>query len=174
MTYTVLVGFPPFDSKDKQLSLRTRRGKYYPLAPSLKNISNEAKDLVSKMLCVGINKRLSADEVLEHPWIKQRATGWSEYQGEDSLGKEYLERLQRLQSKQVEKGRQWDCVDIRLRKLLSGAIRQGKAEAEAEMQVDDEAVASSPASAAQNMGAAIEGDNVLPRVLSNSIWRPPT
>lgn len=170
VTYTVLVGFPPFDSKDKQLSLRTRRGKYYPLSSApWKNISNEAKDLVSKMLCVDVAKRLSAEEVLDHPWVRKHvASDAKPSTQDDGLGKEYLERLQRLQTKQKFKkavnGIVWS---IRLRKAaVQAALRQSQAEEEAELEVDEATVASSPR--ARNMGSGTETDNVLPRVASNT------
>ena len=105
ITYTILVGFPPFDSKDKQLSLRTRRGKYYPLSSSpWKDISEDAKDLVRRMLCVDRHERLSADEILNHPWLNQFTGSMIQDSvhemaaGEEvdtDFGQAYVERLQR-------------------------------------------------------------------------------
>jgi serine/threonine protein kinase len=37
-----------------------------------KNISKEAKDLVSKLLTVDPKIRISAKEALEHPWIQHK------------------------------------------------------------------------------------------------------
>ena len=34
------------------------------------HISDNAKDLVKKMLTLDPNKRITVDEALEHPWIK--------------------------------------------------------------------------------------------------------
>ena len=36
----------------------------------LKNVSNEAKDLIKKLLEVGTKKRISARQACLHPWIK--------------------------------------------------------------------------------------------------------
>jgi serine/threonine protein kinase len=41
-------------------------------------VSNEGKDFVSRLLTVGEEKRLSASEALNHPWIRGRAdSAWS-------------------------------------------------------------------------------------------------
>ena len=37
------------------------------------NISDEAKDLVMKMLAHDQNERLTAHEALQHPWLKVRS-----------------------------------------------------------------------------------------------------
>jgi calcium-dependent protein kinase len=34
-------------------------------------VSEKAKDLVKKLLTVDVEKRISADEALNHPWIKE-------------------------------------------------------------------------------------------------------
>lgn len=34
-------------------------------------ISAGAKDLITKMLCKDMDKRLSAEEVMAHPWMQQ-------------------------------------------------------------------------------------------------------
>jgi len=70
IVYIILVGFPPFDNKDRLLKERTLRGKFYPLNTGpWAHISPEAKDLVSKLVCVNPNERFDAQQVLEHPWI---------------------------------------------------------------------------------------------------------
>lgn len=37
-----------------------------------KNISGEAKDLIKKMLTFDMNSRITAEEALNHPWIKKK------------------------------------------------------------------------------------------------------
>jgi len=37
-------------------------------------ISAEAKDLVTKLMEMDVDRRLSAIDALEHPWIKQQAS----------------------------------------------------------------------------------------------------
>lgn len=36
------------------------------------NISSEAQDLISKLLELNVEKRLSAKEVLKHPWLIEK------------------------------------------------------------------------------------------------------
>lgn len=33
-------------------------------------VSDDAKDLVKKLLCYDYNKRIEAEEALKHPWFK--------------------------------------------------------------------------------------------------------
>lgn len=84
ITYIMLCGFPPFRSAKKdqdELFDLIMEGDYEFLSPYWDNVSNEAKDLISKLLVVNHNERYSAEEVLSHPWIKHRV---------DSLGREFL------------------------------------------------------------------------------------
>ncbi|WFD19403.1 MAPK-activated protein kinase Srk1 [Malassezia caprae] len=68
--YTLLCGFPPFyDESLKTLSEKVSRGQYSFMSPWWDNISNDAKDLVAKLLCVDVEKRLTIDEFFQHPWI---------------------------------------------------------------------------------------------------------
>jgi len=69
--YILLVGYPPFYHEDvKQLFRQIRAGKYEFHFEQWKHCSNEAKDLVSKMLVVDPRRRLTTDQVLAHPWMR--------------------------------------------------------------------------------------------------------
>lgn len=84
ITYIMLCGFPPFRSAKKdqdELFDLIMEGDYEFLSPYWDNVSNEAKDLISKLLVVNHNERFSAEEVLLHPWVKHRA---------DSLDRKFL------------------------------------------------------------------------------------
>jgi len=69
--YTLLIGSPPFETKDKN----DARGVYKNIKannykfPSSVPISDEAKDLISKLLSNDPQARPSIKEVLKHPWI---------------------------------------------------------------------------------------------------------
>lgn len=69
MLYVLLFGRYPFrpDGCTKENFIR----QIYLQNLKWGNISMGAKDLIQKMLEVDVNKRLSASQVLEHPWIKQ-------------------------------------------------------------------------------------------------------
>lgn len=84
ITYIMLCGFPPFRSAKKdqdELFDLIMEGDYEFLSPYWDNVSDEAKDLISKLLIVNPNHRYSAEDVLSHPWVKQAA---------DSLSREFL------------------------------------------------------------------------------------
>lgn len=50
-------------------------GKYSINEPEWADVSDEAKDLVRKLLTYDPNKRPSALEAYNHPWIKKMASG---------------------------------------------------------------------------------------------------
>mmetsp|Transcript_25775 Transcript_25775/g.55724 ORF Transcript_25775/g.55724 Transcript_25775/m.55724 type:complete len:407 (+) Transcript_25775:196-1416(+) len=89
--YEMLCGeqaFPVHEGdKEKTFYDRIRKGDYDLSKPVWKKISREARDLISKMLVVDAEKRLSASEALLHPWI----TG-------SSHGDEHLTHLEDAQS----------------------------------------------------------------------------
>lgn len=70
--YTMLCGFPPFyDESVEVLTHKVAKGQYTFLSPWWDDISDSAKDLVSKLLIVNPEKRYTIDEFLNHPWITQ-------------------------------------------------------------------------------------------------------
>ncbi|KAA8498277.1 Calcium-dependent protein kinase 2 [Porphyridium purpureum] len=70
--YILLCGRPPFYGKTEHDELRaTLEGKYDMTRDPWPRISKEAKELVSAMLTMDINKRPRAEELLSHPWVKE-------------------------------------------------------------------------------------------------------
>jgi len=68
--YILLCGYPPFyDTNQAELFRAIIAGNFMFHSPDWDCISNEAKDLVSKLLVVDPTKRYTAAQVLEHPWI---------------------------------------------------------------------------------------------------------
>nr|XP_058933121.1 serine/threonine-protein kinase DCLK3 [Kogia breviceps] len=71
--YVLLCGFPPFRSPERdqdELFNIIQLGHFEFLAPYWDNISDAAKDLVSRLLVVDPKKRYTAHQVLQHPWIE--------------------------------------------------------------------------------------------------------
>jgi len=68
--YILLCGFPPFydDDNDKLFELISKGKVEFP-KPYWENISDTAKDLITKLLNVDPKKRLRSDEILAHPWM---------------------------------------------------------------------------------------------------------
>ncbi|XP_034432307.1 ribosomal protein S6 kinase alpha-1 isoform X4 [Hippoglossus hippoglossus] len=76
LLYTMLAGFTPFangpeDTPNEILS-RIGSGRFSLIGGNWDTVSDAAKELVSKMLHVDPHQRLTAKQVLKHPWIVQR------------------------------------------------------------------------------------------------------
>ncbi|XP_055392155.1 ribosomal protein S6 kinase alpha-2 isoform X2 [Bubalus kerabau] len=76
LLYTMLAGFTPFangpDDTPEDILARISSGKYALSGGNWDSISDAAKDVVSKMLHVDPHQRLTAVQVLKHPWIVNR------------------------------------------------------------------------------------------------------
>ncbi|KAL1288397.1 RPS6KA2 [Ovibos moschatus] len=76
LLYTMLAGFTPFangpDDTPEDILARIGSGKYALSGGNWDSISDAAKDVVSKMLHVDPHQRLTAVQVLKHPWIINR------------------------------------------------------------------------------------------------------
>ena len=69
--YIMLIGSPPFDGKDDDDILRhISSGKYSTSSKQYKKLSNNAKDLLSKLLEYDPSLRITARNALNHPWFK--------------------------------------------------------------------------------------------------------
>lgn len=69
--YILLCGFPPFNgSTNEEIMEKVKIGKYSFKHEVFENVSDEAKDLIKKMLTKNPVKRLSCEEALQHEWFK--------------------------------------------------------------------------------------------------------
>lgn len=72
--FILLSGTPPFNgSDDKQITTAVAKGKYEFKPAKWKGVSEEAKNLISKMLVLDTEKRISAQEALDHGWFTMLA-----------------------------------------------------------------------------------------------------
>jgi serine/threonine protein kinase len=70
LLFEMLSGRKPFEgSVTKSVLYAILDGRYNMITPEWARISDEAKDLVTKLICIDVGKRLSATEALQHPWI---------------------------------------------------------------------------------------------------------
>lgn len=70
LLYVLLCGFPPFyDENDAALFQQIQSGQFEFISPYWDDISKEAKDLITRLLCVDVKKRLTAEQALKHPWF---------------------------------------------------------------------------------------------------------
>eukprot|EP00325_Prymnesiales_sp_UTEX-LB-985_P017093 CAMPEP_0174761330 /NCGR_PEP_ID=MMETSP1094-20130205/109220_1 /TAXON_ID=156173 /ORGANISM="Chrysochromulina brevifilum, Strain UTEX LB 985" /LENGTH=184 /DNA_ID=CAMNT_0015967277 /DNA_START=797 /DNA_END=1351 /DNA_ORIENTATION=- len=73
--YILLCGFPPFYEEDlPALFDQILLGRYEFSSPWWDNISQQAKDLVNKLLVVDHKKRMTASGLMSDPWIKNEYT----------------------------------------------------------------------------------------------------
>ncbi|KAG1672664.1 Phosphorylase b kinase gamma catalytic chain, skeletal muscle/heart isoform [Nymphon striatum] len=69
--YTLLVGCPPFWHRRQVIMMRNiMAGKYQFSSPEWDNITDESKDLISKLLIVEPRKRLTASQALKHAFFQ--------------------------------------------------------------------------------------------------------
>lgn len=67
LLYIFLCGFPPFNGKNEHEVIKSvKKGKFSFNLPEFRNVSSEAKNLIIAMLEGNIEKRISAEEILEH------------------------------------------------------------------------------------------------------------
>lgn len=77
---------PPFDGRDDlEVVKNVLNGKFDLDSEIWSYMSPEVKDLISRML-VRENKRLSAKEVLQHPWFEK----YSKHEGKEDSHKEQM------------------------------------------------------------------------------------
>jgi len=69
--YILLSQRPPFGGRDDYEIMETvKTGKYDLTSAPFDTISEEAKDLIRKTLEMDVDKRITAEEALNHPWFK--------------------------------------------------------------------------------------------------------
>ena len=89
--YILLSGRPPFDGQsDDEILENVSKGSYKINGPVWKRVSKEGVELVKRMLTFDPEKRISASEALEHPWIKNQTEG---VLGDEQLANEALTNL---------------------------------------------------------------------------------
>lgn len=97
IVYIILSGTPPFNgNSDAEIMKRVKAGKYTFDIPEFKNVSEKAKDFISKLLTYDPEKRVSAADALKHPWI----TELSESKVESGLAQGALANLKTFRADQ--------------------------------------------------------------------------
>ena len=71
--YVLLVGFPPFmEEQQERMFDRIKAGDWhFEPKDDWSHVSDEAKDLISKLLVVNLDDRITAKQALREPWMVQ-------------------------------------------------------------------------------------------------------
>ncbi len=70
MTYVLLSGNPPFFGQNTQeIFKKLKEGKISFAGPEWKKVSKQAKDFISKLICLDVNKRMGSKQALKHVWL---------------------------------------------------------------------------------------------------------
>ena len=71
--FVILAGYHPFDPRGDASKIEIRasieKGDFDFVDPAWEGISKEAKDLISRMICVDPSVRIKMPEILTHPWL---------------------------------------------------------------------------------------------------------
>jgi serine/threonine-protein kinase Chk2 len=76
--YICLCGFPPFSdelyTKENPYTLaqQIKMGRFDYPSPYWDSVADPALDLIDRMLTVDVDKRITIDECLQHPWVLDR------------------------------------------------------------------------------------------------------
>jgi len=69
--YTLLVGCPPFWHRKQMVMIRSiMEGKFSLNSPEWDDITDEPKELISRLLVVDPAKRITLNEVIDHPFLR--------------------------------------------------------------------------------------------------------
>ncbi|KAI5623397.1 serine/threonine-protein kinase H2 [Silurus asotus] len=74
ISYIVLSGSMPFEQRSRpRLFTAILRGSYSFHGQPWSSISNQAKDFIDRLLCVNPEERMTAEQALKHPWLRNMA-----------------------------------------------------------------------------------------------------
>ncbi|KAF4677960.1 hypothetical protein FOL47_008064 [Perkinsus chesapeaki] len=95
--YILLCGYPPFyGDNDNEILTRVRRGKYTFPDADWKDISDDAKDLIRKLLTYDEGNRWTAEQALNHRWIQTMAA--TDFHGDKNDHKKVVASLRNFRA----------------------------------------------------------------------------
>lgn len=97
--YTLLSGSVPFNGTDSEIIQKARAGIVHYKDDSWSHVSSDAQNLVKAMLTRNADKRMSAQDALQHKWIVEKAPAARE----GRLPMDLLDRLNSFRQKNIVK-----------------------------------------------------------------------
>ena len=86
--YAIVTGRPPFNGRNnKEILKKITQGKFY--FPKNIALSKYCKDFIKKLVCLNCNKRLSPEQALKHPWLREQDNKANDI----NLGEAFLENI---------------------------------------------------------------------------------
>jgi calcium-dependent protein kinase len=94
LAYVLLCGYPPFNgSTDQEILQRVKIGRFVFPPAEWKGVSSAAKNFISKLLELNPSSRMSAQEALEHEWLKRIPTVDEDNRVDPNLQEKILQSL---------------------------------------------------------------------------------
>ena len=101
--YIMLVGTPPFNAEEEEDILRAVSiGNYDTSDPEYTSLSQNAKDLISKLLKFNPTERITAEEALKHPFLNTEDIRNIDYVDE-AIAKEMILNIENYKSDNIIK-----------------------------------------------------------------------
>lgn len=100
IAYILLCGFEPFydERGDQAMFQRILKCDYEFVTPWWDDVSENAKDLVRKLIVLDPSKRLTAEECLKHPWVQGKAAK------RDKMDQKFFDKLNEFNARRKLKG----------------------------------------------------------------------
>jgi len=114
--YVCLCGYLPFYHDERAITVRlVRSGKFDFDDEEWKGISNNAKHLITRLLELDVDKRITGPEILKHPFIKQIETDHPTSTRSDKVQKKFASNMKKTQD---------NAEQEKIHSLLAGALYQ--------------------------------------------------
>ncbi|XP_023287298.1 serine/threonine-protein kinase Chk2-like, partial [Seriola lalandi dorsalis] len=92
LLFVCLGGYPPFHESFGRQSITDQivRGEFTMVQSKWKHVSDQAKDVVRKLLVVDPSKRMTIEEALRHPWLQVTNSTCSNFHSKSTLMKDTI------------------------------------------------------------------------------------
>merc|ERR1719356_1498179 len=87
--FILTLGYMPFAGKEQQQIENIKKGHYVKKDPQWKNLSENCKDFLLRLLKVDPNERMTTEQALKHTWIADR----------DQTGRYHITPLAHMESR---------------------------------------------------------------------------